>query len=57
MRTCPSCGLAEARDEHGRINLSPIDGRCVACLVKPVLKPMAAPRDVKQAQLPTGDRT
>lgn len=38
MRTCPGCGLEERRslDINGRpiVNLDPVSGRCVKCLVK-----------------------
>ena len=37
VRTCPTCGVAEQRWVVGNVdyvNLSPLTGNCVACLVK-----------------------
>jgi hypothetical protein len=37
VRQCPDCGVPEVRilvDGHARVNLDPISGRCVQCLVQ-----------------------
>jgi hypothetical protein len=32
VRTCPDCGVIEQR-EQDRVNLDPVSGRCVPCLI------------------------
>jgi hypothetical protein len=52
-RTCPDCGVAEDRRIVGGrelVNLDPVTGRCVECLVRHAKRIVAAPAEPRDWQ-------